>query len=138
MRKLLRGLSLAFTAGAFGAFMYSVTAYFLGAWGAHRALDVRLIYELTPASLYPRLVWGGLWAFLLLVPVLKRTYCIYRGLVLSIVLSALHFFIIFPYMTNKGFLGMKLGLLTPLVVLFYNAVWGIFAAFWLDYTRERV
>ena len=138
MRKFIRSLSLAFTAGAFGAFIYSVLAHFLDAWGVIRALDVRLSYELTLASLYPCLVWGGLWGLLLLVPLLKRSYCIYRGLALSAVLSALHLLIIYPYMTNKGFLGLKLGLMTPLVIIFFNAVWGITAAFWLDYTRERV
>lgn len=138
MRKTLRSLSLAFTAGAFGALMNSLCVYFFGAYGVTRALDVRLAPELTPAFLYPRLVWGGLWAFLLLVPILKRTYCIYRGLVLSLLPTAVQLFIIFPYKAHKGFLGMELGIWTPAFVIFYNAVWGIFAAFWLDYTRERV
>jgi hypothetical protein len=140
MRKTIRSLSLAFTAGAFGAFIYSVTEYYLGAFGLNEALGVKSAYRLTPESLYPRLVWGGLFALLLLVPILKRWYCIYRGLLLGVILSAVHLFIIFPYMNQKGILGVKLSLWTPapILVIFYNALWGIVTAFWLDYTRERV
>ncbi|MEE9542228.1 MAG: hypothetical protein V3V95_00410 [Thermodesulfobacteriota bacterium] len=138
MRRTIRSLSLAFTAGAFGAFIYSVTAFFLGTYGVHRAFGVKLAYKMTPEALYPALVWGGLFALLLLVPILRSKYCIYRGIVLGVLLSLIHLLIIYPYMTNKGFLGLRLGTWTPAFVIFYNAVWGIFAAFWLDYTRERV
>lgn len=140
MRKTIRSLSLAFTAGAFGAFIYSLTAHFFSAFGVNEALGVKLAYKLTPESLYPRLVWGGLFALLLLLPILKRWYCIYRGLLLGVLLSAIHLFIIFPYISHKGFLGVKLEIWTPapIFVIFYNALWGIVAAFWLDYTRERV
>ena len=140
MRKTIRSLSLAFTAGVIGAFIYSVTAHFFGAWGVTEALGVKLAYKLTPESLYPRLVWGGLFGLLLLVPVLEKWYCIYRGLLLGVLLSLIHLFIIFPYMSHKGFLGVKISLSSPapIFVVFYNALWGIVAAFWLDYTRERV
>jgi hypothetical protein len=138
MRRTIRSLSLAFTAGAFGAFIYAVTAHFFSAYGVTRAFGVRLDYVMTPESLYPRLVWGGLFALLLLVPILERKYCIYRGVVLGVLLALVHLLIIYPYMTRKGFLGLKFGVWAPAFIIFYNAVWGIFAAFWLDYTRERV
>jgi hypothetical protein len=37
---------------------------------------------------------------------------------------------------QKGVFGLQLGYLTPVLVLFFNAVWGIGAAYWLKLTRE--
>jgi hypothetical protein len=44
--------------------------------------------------------------------------------------------VIFPYQLNKGMMGLDLGTLTPLFVLFFNAVWGVAAALWL-WASER-
>jgi hypothetical protein len=38
---------------------------------------------------------------------------------------------IFPTVQNKGLLGLKLGALTPVVVILLNAIWGVAAALWL-------
>ena len=37
-----------------------------------------------------------------------------------------HLFVVFPYQTAYGMLGIELGLLTPLFVFIYNLAWGIF------------
>jgi len=36
---------------------------------------------------------------------------------------------------DKGVGGLALGALTPLFVLFFNAVWGVVAAWWLERCR---
>jgi hypothetical protein len=59
-----------------------------------------------------------------------------RGLVLSLGPTIAQLFIVFPFKVNKGLLGLDLGALTPLFVLFFNAVWGVTAAYWLRFVGE--
>jgi hypothetical protein len=45
------------------------------------------------------------------------------------------FFIIFPMKANQGMFGLALGNMTPVLVLFFNAIWGVAAALWLRLCR---
>ena len=42
-------------------------------------------------------------------------------------------FLVFPLMAHKGVLGLQLGYLTPLLVVFFNAIWGYAAGWWLNW-----
>jgi hypothetical protein len=128
-----RGLSLAFAAGVVGALANAGALWVLGASGALRALDVSLAPAFTPAWLYPRLVWGGLWGLLFLLPLAPQRW-VAQGLMLSLFPSAVQLFVIFPYRTGAGVLGLEHGALTPLVVLAANAAWGLAASAWLRAT----
>lgn len=123
-------VSLGFAAGCFGALLNSLTLWAFGALGINHLLGVSLNPALTPAFLYPRLVWGGLWGFLFLLPWRSRE--IYRqGLLYSLGPTLVQLFVVFPYRLQKGFLGLELGLLTPLLVIIFNAVWGLGTVWWL-------
>ena len=130
MQSLARSLSLVFAAGALGALANSAALWAAGEFGVTAALDVKIAPAPTPAWLYPRLVWGGLWGVLFLLP-LDRSRWIARGLVVSLGPSLGQLFVIFPMQANVGVLGLGLGTLTPLVVLVANAVWGATASWWL-------
>lgn len=127
---MTRRLSLAFAAGALGALVNSLAVWLGGYLGLTQALGVKLAPMLTPAWLYPRLVWGGLWAWLFLAAPPGKSP-IHRGLQVSLAPSAAQLFYFFPYRLHKGWLGLELGLLTPLLVLVFNAIWGVVAAWWL-------
>jgi hypothetical protein len=45
------------------------------------------------------------------------------------------FFIVFPMKANKGMFGLALGNMTPVLVLFFNAIWGVAASLWLRFSR---
>ena len=92
--------------------------------------------QLTPAWLYPRLVWGGLWGWLFLLPRPKLTYSS-RGIIFSLGPSLVQVFVVFPLKAHKGVGGIDLGTLTPLLVLFFNAIWGLVTAVWLKWSRSR-
>jgi len=128
-----RGLSLAFAAGAVGALANAGALWLLGRSGALRALDVSLAPTLTLAWLYPRVVWGGLFGLLFLLPLAPQS-TLAQGLLLSLFPSAVQLFVIFPYRTGAGALGLEHGTLTPLVVLAANAAWGLAASAWLRAT----
>ena len=101
----VKELSLTFAAGVLGALANSLTVWLFGALGLNQLLGVALDPKLSPAWLYPRLVWGGLWGWLFLLPSLRLTYAT-RGLILSLGPSLVQLFLVFPYQLQKGVGGL--------------------------------
>jgi hypothetical protein len=130
MTGFLRRLTLTFASGCFGGLMNSMVLWLFGRAGIPRELGVNLAPALTSTWLYPRLVWGGIWGFLFILPIF-RNQPFAQGLFFSLGPSIVQLFVIFPYHAHQGLLGVELGMLTPLFVLFFNAVWGLTAALWL-------
>jgi len=133
--ELPRALTLAFGAGALGALANSLTVWAFGQLGVTAALDVRIAPPLAPGWLYPRLVWGGLWGLLLVLPILKKNWAL-RGLLLSLAPSLALLLYFFP-LKGPGLWGQGLGTLTPAFVFLFNAVWGLVAAWWFHQTDSR-
>jgi hypothetical protein len=52
-----------------------------------------------------------------------------QGLLLSLGPTLVQLFIVFPLKADKGVMGLDLGVFTPLFVIFFNAVWGLVAAY---------
>ncbi|WP_051469945.1 hypothetical protein [Fischerella sp. PCC 9605] len=125
-------MTLAFASGCIGGLLNSLTVWFCGTIGLTALLGVKIAPELTPSWLYPRLVWGGLWGFIFLLPFFQNKY-FYRGILYSLFPSLVQLFIIFPLKVNQGIMGVELGRLTPIVVLFFNFVWGASTALWLKF-----
>jgi hypothetical protein len=110
--------------------MNSVALWALGATGITEVLGVRMAPTFTPQWLYPRLVWGGMWGMLFLIPVLRRSI-VKRGFLFSLGPTVVQLFVVFPEKAGLGVMGLELGTLTPAFVVLLNAIWGICAAFWL-------
>ncbi|MGE5893283.1 MAG: hypothetical protein ACM34I_04445 [bacterium] len=128
---MLDKISSAFTAGALGGLANSLAVWFFTTTGfaADVGVNLHLLHpSLTSSWLSPRLVWGGLWGFLFLIPVLKKSVLL-RGLVFSIGPSLFMMFMAFPKM-GYGVYGLSLGTLMPFLVILFNALWGIAAALW--------
>jgi hypothetical protein len=130
MAKFFRKLSIVFAAGCVGGVVNSLAVWLFGKYDLSLALGVKIAPDLTPGWLYPRIVWGGLWGLLFLLPVLKRSV-LGQGLFFSLGPTLVQLFIVFPYQSHKGPLGLALGTLTPVLVLFFNALWGVSAALWV-------
>jgi hypothetical protein len=130
MKNFFKNLSLVFASGVFGALVNSAVLWLFGRAGITAELGVKLAPSFTPAWLYPRLVWGGIWGILFLLP-LAQNRPIQQGLLLSLGPTIVQLFVVFPYQLNKGMMGLELGTLTPVFVLFFNALWGVAAALWL-------
>jgi len=136
MRSFLRTISLAFAAGALGGLGKGFVVWLSGHVGITAALGVKIAPAFTPSFLYPHVVWGGLWGFLFLLPILKSRWFA-RGLLFSLAPTLTQLCIIFPYKAHKGFMGVDLGLWTPLFVVAFNIVWGIVTALWLRWTGRQ-
>lgn len=131
--QVARSLSLYFAAGALGGLANSLLVWSCGESGITGALGVAIQPVLTPAWLYPRIVWGGLWGFLFILP-LGGSSAVQHGLLLSVAPAAFQLLVLFPR-ADRGLFGLELGLLTPLLVFAFTAVWGIVAAWWLRATK---
>ena len=132
---MIRKVSGAFTGGAIGGLVDSIAIWVLGKLGITGLLGVTMRPDFTAPWLYRRIVWGGIWMLLLLLPLWqKRT--VLRGCLFSLFPSAMMLFMVFPNM-GKGLLGIGFGTLTPMVVIGLNLIYGIVAAFWFEATVSK-
>ena len=127
MRKCL----IFFAAGCLGALVNSLAIWLLGDQGITTRLDIAIAPNLTPSWLYPRIVWGGIWGLLFVLPMLTSRP-LSKGLVLSLFPTAVQLLLIFPQ-AQKGLGGLELGLYTPILVLAINGVWGVTTALTIRY-----
>ena len=122
----MKKICIYFSAGSFGGLANGLGVWLFGYWGIAKNLGVSIAPALSPGYLYPRIVWGGVWALLFALPFMKSKP-ITKGVILSIFPTLVQLLVVFPLKAKKGYLGIELGLLTPLFVIIYNAIWGIFA-----------
>ncbi len=123
MKKIL----IFFAAGCLGALANSLAVWLFGHFDITSSCGVSIAPVLSANWLYPRIVWGGLWGLLFMLPMLQSKMLL-KGAVLSLFPTAVQLFIVFPVKAHKGVAGLDLGLLTPLFVLFFNWVWGFVTA----------
>jgi hypothetical protein len=134
MAKFFRKLSLVFSSGCFGGIANGLVVWVFGVKGITASLGVKIAPQLTAPYLYHRLVWGGIWGVLFMLPLWRRSI-FGRGLLYSLGPTAVQLFVVFPHL-GKGAWGIELGYMTPLFVLFFNAVWGVFTAAWLRMAED--
>jgi len=114
--------------GAVGALVDSFNIWALGKLGITGLLGIGLRPAFTMNWLYPRLVWGGIWGLLFMLPFMKSRSN-QRGIILSLAPTVYVLLVVFPSM-GKGMFGLGFGVLTPVLVLLLNFIWGIVAAHW--------
>lgn len=100
----------------------------MGKVGISDLIGITMKPEFTAPWVYARMIWGGIWMLLLLIPILKdRIYL--RGMLFSLVPSAMMLFMVLPSM-GKGIFGLGFGMLMPVVVIALNFIYGIVASQW--------
>lgn len=134
MRSLTR-LSQVFSAGCLGGLVNSLAVWIFGVIGITAAFGVKIAPPLTRPWLYQRIVWGGIWGLLFLLPLLSKRRVL-QGLLFSLGPTLVQLFVVFPVQAGKAMMGLDLGPLTPVFVLIFNAVWGVTAALWLRAARD--
>ncbi|OGP16606.1 MAG: hypothetical protein A2V21_300815 [Deltaproteobacteria bacterium GWC2_55_46] len=135
MHSIVKYLSLTFSAGVFGALVNTFSLWAAGHFGLLSYMGVGIDHELPRTAIYTRIVWGGLWGFLFLVPFAWRSYAL-RGVILSIGPTLVQLFSIFP-MHGAGIMGLSYGMLTPVAVFVLNAIWGMSAGIWLLASEDQ-
>lgn len=123
MRNWLRDLALCFAAGCAGALIRGAVA-----WGAAR-LGVKVLIgahganALNAGVLYPRLIWGGLWAALFLLPFLRGRVLL-GGSVAALLVTLMQW-VVLPLWWQSG---LHLSPMLVLESLLLNLIWGIATA----------
>lgn len=130
MKKLL----IFFAAGCLGALANSITVWLFGNLGITSSLGVAIAPSFTSAWLYPRIVWGGIWGLLFILPMLQSKF-LWKGTILSLFPTAIQLFVVFPLKAHKGIAGIELGIYAPLFVLFFNWVWGVVTALTIKFSK---
>jgi hypothetical protein len=131
MKLSVKNLSLVFMAGLVGGLFNCLAVWLFGRLGLAQAFGVHIAPPWTTVLLYSKLVWGGIWGLLFLIPLGRVSFPV-RGLLFGLGPSLVQLFVVFPLKAHKGAMGLQLGALTPLFVLIYNAVWGVAAGWWLS------
>ena len=130
----MKNLLICFSAGCLGALVHSLVSWQFGQQGIVQWLGVSIVPALTPAWLYPRIVWGGIWGLMFILPLFNAKF-LFKGGLLSLFPTAVQLFYLFPHVADKGMAGMDLGMWTPLLVLFYNWIWGVATAVTIRFSR---
>ena len=125
---MIRKISAAFAGGALGGFIDSFNIWIMGKSGISDLIGLSMKPEFSAPWLYQRMVWGGIWMLLLLLPLL-RDRVLLRGCFFSLLPSAMMLFLVLPEM-GKGMLGLGFGTVTPLVVIGLNCIYGMAASLW--------
>jgi len=129
--ELAKKLSLGFSAGALGAVANVVFVSVVISAGIAGAVGITLKGPPPlPGFLYKQIVWGGLWGFLFLAPILGKPWWL-RGLVVGFLASLVALFVFIPQ-TPLGMAGLGAGTMFPAMVLVANSVWGLAGAWWYD------
>jgi hypothetical protein len=130
----MKRLLFYFGAGSLGALANSLAVWLCGDYGITAFLGISISPALTPGWLYPRIVWGGLWGFLFILPVFNSKP-FSKGALLSLFPTIVQLFIVFPHYAKKGVAGIALGALTPVFVFVVNWVWGVVTSLTIRYSK---
>jgi hypothetical protein len=123
----MKKLFIYFAAGCLGALANSLAVWAFGDYGITRHFGVAIAPALKPAWLYPRIVWGGLWGLVFVLPFYKNKL-IAKGALISLLPTLVQLLVVFPIKAHKGYFGLDLGTYTPAFVVFFNLIWGVVAA----------
>ncbi|MFW5798309.1 MAG: hypothetical protein ACOCXX_01515 [Planctomycetota bacterium] len=130
MKSLLRKLSVVLVAGAFGGVVNDLVIWLFDAVGLLERTGVAISGSLVKSDLYMRIIWGGIWGLLFVLPMMKRSVWL-RGMVFSLAPTLVQLLIVFPLRAEVGWFGLDLGGATPVFVFLFNLAWGIAAAAWV-------
>jgi hypothetical protein len=125
-------LCVSFCAGLIAAIISTAFAWLSSHYGITTMAGVSMPVSLNIRSLYPLMIWGGIWGLcyaLTVVHVRTRRQWVRKGMLISLLPTFYQLLVVYPYHTSQGNLGLQLGTLAPLFVVIYNLVWGIFTGF---------
>jgi len=118
---IFRLLTLAFGAGALGSVVLALVAFLLAQSGVPQSLGA----SSPPADLpflYRLIVWGGIWGFLFVLPVLGRAWWL-KGIIIGLLATAALIFFFSPALQRAP--AVQIG-----YIIVLNSIWGVAAGAW--------
>ncbi|MEA3543672.1 MAG: hypothetical protein U9R69_00465 [Thermodesulfobacteriota bacterium] len=124
--------AVCFVAGLLGAVGSILFLWGCNKWGITSLINANIVQTLKLPTIYPQLFIGGFWGlgyfFTVGIP-RHRRHWIRKGFWFSLIPSLTAIFYVYPYVYHKGIAGFDLGMLTPLLIIVSNLVWGFFTGF---------
>lgn len=120
----MKNILICLGAGALGAFVMCLAMWLSTRYGITHSLGVAIQGSIAPEWMYPRIVWGGVWGLLFLLPLFSSNI-LARSFALALIPTLVQLFIIYPYYQGKGMAGLNLGVLAPFVVFFFFWIWSL-------------
>ncbi|PLX80133.1 MAG: hypothetical protein C0615_01565 [Desulfuromonas sp.] len=129
MRKNSALICVCFCAGLIAAVVSEGTKWTFILLKLNEKVGVNFYSDFHFRALAPLLIWGGIWGLVFSLVVTGNRYrkhWVRKGIIISLLPTAHQLFYIYPQ-AGHGMLGVDLGMLTPLFVLLFNLMWGIYA-----------
>lgn len=126
-KKSMKNTLVVFAAGCLGGLVMCVVMWLFSHYGITQSLNVRLAGSVSPQWMYPRIVWGGLWGLLFLLPIFASSLFA-RSFVIALIPTLIQLFVFYPFYEGRGVAGLSLGILTPFLVFFFFWIWSLTAA----------
>ena len=124
MKNATKTLLYLFVAGALGGLTGGILVWALGALGVTPALGFNMVPDLTPNWISRRMFASGIWGVIFLIPLFQNS-ALKKGAALGVLPWLSSILVVFPYKMNVGFLGLEMGMGTPLWTLLFGIVWGV-------------
>jgi len=131
---MLRKIILVLIAGAFGGLASGLLVWALGALGVTPALGFNMVPDLTPRWMSGRVGASAIWGLIFLIPIYRHSPVL-KGSVLGLLPWLSSIFWMLPHVKGAGFLGLDMGMGTPLWTLFFGIFWGISGTLFLKKFR---
>lgn len=131
MRKTLSALTTVFGSGAFGGLLAALALFAAGKFGLTKMLGVKMAPGLTPDWIYMMVVWGGIWGAVFMIRMLRNRPWWKAALMASLFPAAAAFVWFLPHVEKKGYFGMALGSLAPVIILAVCLIWAFVTSFTL-------
>ena len=130
-------LLLVLIAGAFGGLTSGVLVWALGALGITPALGFHMVPDFSFGWITRRVLASAVWGLIFLIPIYRNAPMV-KGAVLGLLpwLSSILF--VLPQIKGAGFLGLGMGMGTPIWTLFFGSFWGVCGMWLLVKLRSRL
>jgi hypothetical protein len=126
---MLKKLLFVLIAGGFGGLTSGVLVWFLGNTGITPLLGFNMVPDFSIGWISRRVLASVAWGVIFLIPI-YRYAPLTKGAVLGILPWLSSILWVLPRVKGAGFLGMDLGIGTPVWTLFFGAFWGV-SGMWL-------
>lgn len=123
MQNWSRQLALCFSAGSVGALAKNGAVFVCARFAISAGLVSHLTNAQYPSGFYARIVWGGLAAFLFLLPLVRNSW-VMRGLFWGAVAAVLQIFVV-PLLEHAT---VHFALVPVLSILALTCIWGLATA----------
>lgn len=121
-------VALLFMAGLLGGIANAFAVFYSDDLGLTALLNLDLSPAFNKEQLYSKMVWGGVWGLIFILPIELRRWpfknLVVNGVVLSLLPSMLVLLYLFPE-AGKGLWGFDIGALMPAYVIAMNIIWGL-------------